>query len=348
MKLKTQYLSLLFTLICSVAVIAQDHIDHPVGSPAKSTQYEGHLELKKIYSIPANPEKGFYWPYYLGTPKTIKENVAMLVEPNNDARPGGPFETHDYWAGVKCEQALIDYGNKLETFVLVPVFPRPKLENGSNLYVHALTRAVIENKTDFLKRVDLQLLAMVEDAKSKIRDNNFQIPDKFMLWGFSAAADFVTRMAIINPETIQCVVAGGLGGFPILPIKTLEGNPLTYPVGISDFEQLFNKPFNAKAFKSIPMQFFQGGADENDSVAEVEELLDEENFSSDSYSYSQCILINHFFGTIPVDRVSKVTEIYRNFGMEIFQYVMVPEIDHRTEPFEDQVLEFLKTYGMTK
>lgn len=346
--MKKQYLSLLFVLLYSVAVSAQDHIEHPVGPPVKSAKYEGNLELKKIYLIPANPEKGFYWPYYLGTPKTIKENVAMLVEPNNDARPGGPFETHDYWAGIKCEQALADYGIKLETFVLVPVFPRPKLENGSNLYVHALTRAVIENTKDSLKRVDLQLLAMVEDAKRKIRDNNFQVPDKFMLWGFSAAADFVTRMALIHPERIQCVVAGGLGGFPILPIKTIEGNPLTYPVGISDFDQLFNKPFNANTFKSIPMKFFQGGADENDSVAEGDELSDEEDFISDSYSYVQCKLINQYFGKLPVDRVAKVSEIYSDFGMQNFNYEIVPKIDHRTDPFEDKVLEFLKTYGLTK
>jgi hypothetical protein len=96
------------------------------------------------------------------------------------------------------------------------------------------------------------------------------------------------------------------------------------------------------------MKFFQGGEDENDSVVEGDELSNEEEFISDSYSYSQCILINIFFGTIPVDRVSKVSEIYSDFGMLNFDYVIVPEIDHRTDPFEDKVLEFLKTYSITK
>jgi len=341
-------LTLLFAFLCSFATFAQDHIEQPVGPPAKTFMYDGNLEFGKIYLMPANPEKGFYWPYYLGTPKSFKDNVALFVQPNNDARPGAPFETHDYWASIIAEQSLIDYGNKLETFTLVPVFPRPKLENGSNLYTHALTRSVVENKTDSLRRIDLQLLAMIEDAQSKIRKNNYQIPDKFMLWGFSAAGDFVTRMALIHPERIQCLVAGGLGGFPILPIKSLEDSPLTYPVGVSDFDQLFNNPFNADAFKSIPMMFFQGGADENDSVAEGDELSNEEEFISDSYSYSQCILINNFFGTVPVDRVSKVSEIYSDFLMLNFDYVIVPKIDHRTEPFEDKVLEFLKTYSITK
>lgn len=345
--MKKSHLLLVFILFCSLSISAQDYIEQPVGPPPKIDIYKGELEPKKIYFIPANLEKGFSWPYYLGTPKTVKENVALFVEPNNTGK-AGHFKTHDYWSSIRCEQALVDYANELGTFVLLPVFPRPKLENGNNLYVHALTRPVIENTSDSLKRIDLQLLAMVEDAQMKIRENEYEIPDKFMLWGFSAAGDFVTRMAMIHPERIQCVVAGGLGGFPMLPIKTLEGNSLTYPVGVSDFEQLFNKKFNAKAFKSIPMTFFQGGDDENDSVAEGDELLDKENFISDSYGYSQCIMINQLFGTVPVKRVSKVSEIYSDFGVKNFKYVIVPDTDHRTEPFEDDVLQFFKKYSTSE
>jgi hypothetical protein len=95
------------------------------------------------------------------------------------------------------------------------------------------------------------------------------------------------------------------------------------------------------------MMFFQGGDDENDSVAEGDELSDEENFSSDSYSYSQCIMINQLFGTVPVKRVSKVSEIYSNFGVKNFNYVILPDTDHRTEPFEDEVLQFFKKYSIS-
>jgi len=343
--MKKRHLIILSILFCSLSISAQDYIEQPVGPPPKIDMYQGRIELKKIYLMPANPKKGFYWPYYLGTPKTVKENVALFVEPNNTGKPGH-FKTHDYWSSIRCEQALVDYANELGTFVLLPVFPRPKLENGNNLYVHALTRPVIENTSDSLKRINLQLLAMVEDAQMKIRENEYRIPDKFMLWGFSAAGDFVTRMAMIHPERIQCVVAGGLGGFPVLPLKKLEGNPLTYPVGVSDFKRLFNKKFNAKAFKLIPMMFFQGGDDENDSVAEGDELTDKENFSSDSYSYSQCIMINQLFGTVPVKRVSKVSEIYSNFGVKSFNYVVVPNTGHRTKPFKNEALQFFKRYSI--
>ena len=96
------------------------------------------------------------------------------------------------------------------------------------------------------------------------------------------------------------------------------------------------------------MLFFQGGDDENDSVAEGDKLSGKENFISDSYNYSQCIMINELFGTVPVKRVSKVSEIYSNFGVKNFNYVIVPNIGHRTKPLKKEVLEFLKTYGITK
>ena len=342
---RTKALAASLCLYVGVAAFGQDHIEQPVGPPPTTLDYKGKFEPKKIYYIPANPEKGFHWPYYIGTPETVNEKMSLYVEPNNDGKPGAPFETHDYWASIRCEQAMTDYTLALETFAILPVFPWPAMENGNNLYTHALTRAVIEEGSGKLERIDQQLLAMIADAQGKIRDNGYRVPDKVMLWGFSAAGDFVTRMAVIHPERIQCVVAGGLGGFPILPVNEMENTPLNYPVGIADFEQLFGKKFNARAFSAIPMKFFQGGADENDSVAEGDELAHAGTFISDSYSYDQCIFINETFGERPVDRVAEVTAIYKALKGEHFEYIVIPDIEHTTEPFEDQVLAFFKENG---
>jgi len=163
-----------------------------------------------------------------------------------------------------------------------------------------------------------------------------------MLWGFSASGDFVTRMAIIYPERIQCVVAGGIGGFPILPFSSLDGDSLKYPVGISDFEKLFSKKFNADAFKSIPMKLFQGDCDENDSVSKGDELSNENDFISDSYSHSQCRFINKKFGIVPVHRVTKVSSLYSDFGMQNFTYVIAPNVYHEITPIQEKALNFFK------
>ena len=165
---KIKSLTSIFIVALEVTCFAQDHIDHPIGPPPKIEAFQGVIELQKIYHIPADPENGFYWSYYLGSPKTVNKNMSLYVEPNNDGKTGAPFETHKYWASIKCEQALFDYAYELETFVIVPVFPRPTLDNGNNLYTHALTRAVVEETSNELKRIDLQLLAMVDDAKKKL------------------------------------------------------------------------------------------------------------------------------------------------------------------------------------
>ena len=317
-----------------------DHVSQIAGAPPSVMIYDGALDAGHVYRISANPQAGFLWPYFLSVPVTIAPGASVLMEPNNDGLWGAPFETHEYWASIRNEQLHGDFGRPLSVPTLTPVFPRPLL-NGEegNLYIHALTRAAMTHEDRRYARPDLQILAMLDDARDKLAAEGYVISPAALLWGFSAAADFVTRIAVLHPERVRAVAAGGLGGLPILPLERYAGERLTYPVGVGDLEEVARLSLKAAALRATPMLLFQGSADENDSIEEPPFACDE--FASDSYSCAQAMWVNETFGSSTVDRVSAVSAIYRYFGMADFNSIILPGIGHRVpEAMTASIREF--------
>lgn len=305
-----------------------DHLSEPVGPMAQVHAYGGSLDSRKMYLIEANPEKGFHWPYFLFLPETIASGGSVLVGPNNDSLSGAPFATHRYWAGIENEQLYVDFGRHLGTPVLTPVFPRPLVDGpGRNLYIHAMTRAAMTAEDPRYARPDLQLIAMLDDALEKLSREELDLREDALLWGFSAAGDFATRMATLHPGRVRAVAAGGVGGLPILPVEEFENEQLTFPVGVGDLETI-GAQFQPGLLRQTPYLLFQGSIDENDSIKEPPFTC--EGFRSDSYSCDQSVWVNSVFGPSPPGRVQEVASVFETFGMSDFNYLVLPGIEHTT------------------
>ena len=314
-----------------------DHISEPVGAPPITHGYEGLIEPGKIYRMDADPDSGFFWPYFLLLPGDIPAGRPVLIEPNNDGLWGAPQETHEYWAAIRNEQLIIDFGRRLKVPLLTPAFPRPLVDDGNgNLYIHALTEAAMTSPDPRYARPDRQMIAMLDDARAKLAVSGFETSQDALFWGFSAAADFVTRMAILHPHRVRAVAAGGIGGFPILPLKTYEGETLTFPVGVANLADIADRPLNEDALRATSFLLFQGGNDENDSIAEPPFRCDD--FGSDSYTCQQALWVNETFGASTIDRVPVVTNIYRQFGMADFNSLILPGIAHWTPETMEEAL----------
>lgn len=52
--------------------------------------------------IPADPAKGFQWPYYLAIPDTLAQNKVLLVAPNNSG-----FVSDDPWEHESAAQMAV-------------------------------------------------------------------------------------------------------------------------------------------------------------------------------------------------------------------------------------------------
>jgi hypothetical protein len=249
-----------------------------------------------------NPEKGFHNDYILFVPKgtPLNKKIFLLVEPNNTGKTSDSLEVHKKYAIDLASVSSV--GNNISTELkiplLVPIFPRPSSQ--PLIYTHALDRDVILEKSPGLKRLDLQLLEMINDAKSVLTSLGIQTDPKFFMNGFSASATFTNRFSFIHPEKIKALAIGGFNGKLMLPQNEINGVKLNYPIGINDFPQLFGEKFNADNYKSIPQFIYMGKLDENDAVQ-----------FDDAYTENEREIINDNIGHYVFERYLQCQNIYQ-------------------------------------
>ena len=212
-KRRHMYLTLLSILVMSVPVFGDKET---TVSAIQKMNFAGN----DIIQVEADAQAGFNFPFYLFVPNTIDKNqkVHLLVEPNNSGRNSDDFEVHQNGA---LRLVSRNYPNRiarsLGSPLLVPVFPRP----GSNwrAYTHALDRDTLEINEGQLKRIDLQLTAMIKYAQRLLRTNGFKIRDQIFMHGFSASAKFCSRYSFLHPEMVRAAASGGVNGLPTLPVS---------------------------------------------------------------------------------------------------------------------------------
>lgn len=222
-----------------------------------------------LHFVKSNPGKGFNYPYFLfipdGTP--LDTELVLIIEPNNSGFVDDDLTKHiekaertatkDFYIGNYVAQ-------ELKYPLLVPVFPRSK--STSKIYTHSLDRDVMLQNDNLLERIDLQLLAMFNDAQTKLKALNMNTSDQFLMTGFSASGTFANRFTLLHPNKVRAVAAGGLNGLLALPIDSIENKKLNYPLGTNNFKDLLNQEFQKKTFLNTPQFYFMGGLDENDAV----------------------------------------------------------------------------------
>lgn len=218
-----------------------------------------------IVEVPANPEQGFFFPFFLKIPEVTETNY-LVVETNNTGKVADDFNIHLNSAS----KAIIGnslgpwVSKKLKAPILVPAFPRSEKE--WETYTHALDRDTMLVDSGQLKRIDLQLLAMINKAKSVLETRSIIVNEKVIMTGFSASGTLANRFSLLHPETLQVVVAGGLNGILMLPINSLNEEELNYPLGLNDFKEVTGKTFEKDQWKALPQFLFMGEDDTNDSA----------------------------------------------------------------------------------
>ncbi len=214
--------------------------------------------------IPASPDQGFHFPYLLWVPPVNTPPILpfLLVEPNNSGHVSLKFNDHLLSAVETAQQGLGgNVARILSVPLLMPVFPR-----NPGLYTHSLGRQTMLTTERTLRRLDLQLLAMIRDARPRLVSYGLSVNDQVILTGFSASAMFVTRFTILHPRAVRAVAAGGLNGFVILPVPKLNTITLQYPLGIADLSTFTGQIFPKAAWNNIPQFLFMGATDTNDAV----------------------------------------------------------------------------------
>ena len=289
-----------------------------------------------VVRIAPSPERGFQFPYYLFVPKSLDADAErhLLVEMNNTGTTSDDLAVHD----ERAERLVRDsYANqmarKLRTPLLVPVFPRPKEQ--WRAYTHSLDEDTLKIRSGPLARIDLQLIAMIRDARVLLRRNGVGVRDRVFMHGYSASGVFTNRFAILHPDVVRAVAAGGVNGIPTFPAAQWRGTMLAFPVGIADIRDLTGADFDEQAYKQVSQYIYMGYLDRNDTT-----------LSRDAFCEEHAKLIRSLIGADMGKRWLVSQSIYRELGVPA-QCVTYNGSGHEIKPemIEDVVAFFKANSG---
>ncbi|CAG7655814.1 S-layer homology domain-containing protein [Paenibacillus allorhizosphaerae] len=288
-----------------------------------------------VLTVKADPSKGFYWDYLLFIPSSVenrKDPVHLLVEPNNGQGVSDNISYHEQYA-----KKIVDSGptrsiaERLRIPLLVPIFPRP--ESQSDMFTHALDRDTLLVTSGDLKRIDLQLLAMLDDARQALAEKNVRIEDKVFMNGFSSSAKFVNRFVLLHPEKVRATTTGGVGGLPAIPADKWKGIQLQYPLGTADLKKLTGHSFDREAYNQIAQFIYMGELDKNDAYQ-----------YRDGFDPEDTALVNEYFGrNMMPDRWNKAQTIFRELNAPA-RFATYANTGHEyNQTIVNDIVEFYRT-----
>jgi pimeloyl-ACP methyl ester carboxylesterase len=267
--------------------------------------------------VPANPRAGFNFPYILRTPSRIDTSVTkyLLVEPNNSGRVSARAEDDISDAAELSQRGVGSAVSRaLDLPFLMPVLPRLPTQ-----YTASLDRQSLSSTDPLNGRIDLQVIAMMNDARARLSKAGLPTHDKVFLVGFSASGHFVNRFTALHPTRVQAAVAGAVNGILILPVEKLGNAQLPYPLGVQDMQTLTGSTFQAEAWRRVPQFIFMGADDANDWIQ-----------APDAYTDAQrrTILLEIGIRMLP-DRWERCQTLYRSAGAEA-TFKTYPNVGHWT------------------
>lgn len=321
-----------------------------------------------IVKVPAMPEKGFNWPYYLRIPSNQykKENIGskrylMIDTPNGGTRDLVAAEKWTKDTLINRNQYSVSVAEYLWTPMLMPAYPNLNVgyyHEGADYfsYEHALDRETAtlhlklkdqklkekilsgyEEKgfdaNDFAK-LDEQLIAMFNHAVEYLNKYGHKVEkDKMFLNGYSATGSFTDRFTAIHPEKVKAVASGGTLDHMILPLDTYKGEKLIFPIGTYDFNEITGKSFNLKRHGEVARLIYRGDKDDNNTV---------ERGYLDCYSEAERLMIVKLWGLDPTPRARALMELYgKNGGKGIL--ILDKDIKHSmSKDIRDYIVEFFK------
>ena len=170
--------------------------------------------------------------------------------------------------------------------MLMPILPYATKEiekvltnkNKYKYYFPQLDSDVLKIDIEKYKRIDLQLIAMIDDARERLlKENNQKINEKVIMVGFSSSSLFSARFTFLHPERVSVAIGGGIGGLLPVPADKINGIDAIYPIGTYDFEKITGKKFDLEEFKKTPQFYYQGTKDKSNPFRRgAEDLTDEE------------------------------------------------------------------------
>lgn len=287
----------------------------------------------QVQHFTADLTNGYHADFYLYVSPKAKQLASdgkiatILVQPNNSGINSDDPKEHqrDAWVTGYERRKIAD---ELGVILLVPAFIRPGED--WHIYTHALDRDTLTTERADLKRIDLQLIAMIDHARLVLAESGINTDERIFIQGFSASGMFANRFTLLYPERVKAATIGSPGGFPILPMESYEGTSLPYPAGIADIEELTGKPFDQKTYNKIPQLIYMGDLDDNDSL----------DFT-DGWDEDIASVVDALFGSDPLSRWKEAEAVYLESGANV-RFLLVEGVGHDRKALQNHSVDFFR------
>ena len=311
---------------------------------SKINTFENVSQLRgkaKLIEVPKNEEKGFNFGYLLVLPDDVSSKTSLIVEGPNYNKTTYDIKSskEEIIKSVKVFGNLIYMWNEDTNFpILIPIFPKVT-SNIKTLYTHMLTSPTLNHIDNRFKRIDRQLIHMIDDARDRLKKINIDVDEKIIIDGFSASAKFANRFTILHPNRVKLCIAGGVSGCLTLPIKKINGETLIFPVGVGNLDEVDDQKINE--FLNVKQFYYMGLKDNNDPFAAKSNDCIEPAYSS-TIEPDELKQLYKFLGhDMTGDRWENTQKIYNDLGVNAI-FESYEDEGHRPHMATERVKELLK------
>ena len=283
-----------------------------MGLIKKIKNYNGKEFEIHLYKI----EEGMC--YLIAIPGNFEENSNVVVESyNSTGNQKSEYEENVLSAlneGNAIENTLIEAVDN--TPIVLPI--TPDLIGGPDC--QQLSLEAIQNEN-----IAYKFLKCIQEAQQKIQQiTGKKVSDKIFLNGYSASGVFAQRFALIYPEIIERCLVGGAAG--TIPIPSAE---LGYPIGIKNYEELFNKKFNEEAYRKIQFGYYVAEYEECEpgkydingkritDSSQIPAPMHDMSYRGITTTRDVGIKQRELFGETMNERYKNAIDYYRNLGINI-------------------------------
>ena len=285
----------------------------------------------EILTFPANSKAGFEWGYAIYLPKDLdaSKKMPILFTMNNSGAVNTVEEMErNTMVEIKGNPSVYEIPDALKVPMLMPFVLRKRHED---LNAHDFNRVAFLSQDKQYKRLDLQVLAMIKDARKQLKKRGIKTYKKILIAGYSSSGCFGERFTFLHPDKVLAATVGG-NHYPTFPLKEKNGITLPFPVGVYDVKQVTGKDFDKKKWLKVPILYTNGALDYNDPLPYDDVMMPEEKkLILDVYGYGTTAMERWEFGKKVLEETSP--------NMQVHTY---PNLEHKN--IREDTIAFLKAH----
>jgi len=259
----------LFTVIIVLTAVSCASTSVSEDKSQDGITYEFYTGAGKVYKVSANAGHGYNIVSYLVIPNDVKYSHLYVYPYKSGSR-------HDYAAHEKEVRTKLKNGNpvadRLKAITLWLVLPQDEAE-----YMRLGT---LLNEPGKWKRLDNQIKNAIEDVYSFLESEGITLKDGIVISGYSGEGSTCVNFAMLHPEMVHAVAAGGLAWHVIVPMEQIDSHNLNWPLGINNYKQVTGYSFDYESWKNIKFYLDQGLLD--DRGIKYGRRLEQAGFSIDN------------------------------------------------------------------